>query len=160
MEEKSNKTELNFLKRKSADVSKHHQDFLGTDIPENYFAKSKLSILEKIKEEQQEVHQPKKQKVFYLRPQFQFAVAASLVIIFALTIWLQNFNSTETTELTNLESIALQDDVLLESLLVDDTNIDAFTEETLFEEVVVKAEKKAQDIDNLILESIIVEDSL
>ena len=114
MEEKSNKTELNFLKRKSADVSKHHQDFLGTDIPENYFAKSKLSILEKIKEEQQ----------------VQFAVAASLVIIFALTIWLQNFNSTETTELTNLESIALQDDVLLESLLVDDTNIDAFTEET------------------------------
>ena len=73
---------------------------------------------------------------------------------------MQNFNSTETTELTNLESIALQDDVLLESLLVDDTNIDAFTEETLFEEVVVKAEKKAQDIDNLILESIIVEDSL
>ena len=33
------------------DISKHHKDYLGTDIPEGYFSKSKLSILNKVKSE-------------------------------------------------------------------------------------------------------------
>ena len=45
-----NKNENNFLKESfNGDTSKHHQKYLGTDVPEDYFAKSKTSILEKIK---------------------------------------------------------------------------------------------------------------
>ena len=163
MKENEENINFDFLKKDKLQGSDLHKKFLGTDVPENYFAKSKLSILDKIKQEEEleeELVETKTTKVFYLRPQFKYAVAASLVFILSLTIWLQQNTTTEDLDSTNLELFALQDDVLLESLLVDDGDIDAFTEETLIDEIVVKAEKKAQNMDDLILESLIVEDSL
>ena len=51
MEKSTNKNNKNFLKKGFTDVSKHHKEYLGTDLPEDYFVTSKLSILKKIKEE-------------------------------------------------------------------------------------------------------------
>ena len=49
---KENNDKNSFLKEGlRGDISKHHKDFLGTDIPDNYFSTSKLSILNKIKSE-------------------------------------------------------------------------------------------------------------
>ena len=146
------------------DISKHHKDYLGTDIPEGYFAKSKISILEKIKEEVKKeptcIALPKKQLVFYMQPQFKYIVAASLIFILSLTIWLQNSNNQDDFNTINIDSLAFQDDILLESLLVADEDVDAFTDAALFNEVIVKAELKEQKLDNLILDSLILEDSL
>lgn len=155
---KSDELESNFLREDFSNTTAHHQSYLGTAIPSDYFSKSKASILNTIKDIEPEVN-PKKQKVFYLQPRFRYAVAASLLFILSLTIWLQNSNTNTNPDL-NLESLALTDDVLVASLLVEDNEIDAFTESTLFEEVVVKAEEKEQKLDDLILDAIIVEDSL
>ena len=161
--EKSKNTNQNhnFLKEGFKDVSKHHKEYLGTDIPENYFAKSKLSILDKVKENTVSESKPKqkKQKIFWLQPQFKYIAAASLVFILSLTIWLQNINNTKLDD-TNLEFLASSDDVLLESLLIEDAKLDAFTDNTLFNEVIVKAEISEQKMDDLILNSLIIEDSL
>ncbi len=161
-----NNSTNNFLKKDSnTAISKHHKEYLGTDIPEGYFTKSKLSILDKIKEEAKEdvevTHkQPKKQMVFYMRPQFKYIAVASLVFILSLTVWLQNLNIQNDTKTYSLDSIALEDDVLIQSLLVADEDVDAFADATLFNEVVVKAEMQEQKLDNLILDAIILEDSL
>lgn len=161
---KSEKTENEFLKENFSDVTEHHQEYLGATIPDGYFTKSKLSILDKIKEDAEEevaeVHQPKKQKVFYLRPQFKYIAAASLVFILSLTVWLQNSTNKDDNTTYSLESLAFDDDVLIESLLVADEDVDAFADATLFNEVVVKAEQKERKLDNLILDSLILEDSL
>jgi hypothetical protein len=154
-------SENKFLKENTSNVSQYHKDYLGAAIPEKYFAKSKLSILDKIKEEVKiEQETPKKQIVFYMRPQFKYVVAAALVFILSLTVWLQNLNIKDNANSIKLESLAFEDDVLIESLLVDDEDIDAFADATLFNEVMVKAELKEQKIDNLILDSLILEDSL
>ena len=162
---KEHNNENHFLKEGvQNDISKHHTDYLGTDIPKDYFSKSKRSILDKIKEEVKEEPklggQPKKQKVFYMQPQFKYIAAASLIFMLSLTIWLQNSNNQDDLNTNNIESLAFQDDVLLESLLIADEDVDAFAEATLFNEVLVKAELKEQKIDNLILDSLILEDSL
>ncbi|MHB0753919.1 hypothetical protein [Polaribacter sp. M15] len=162
--EKNNQN--NFLKEGIQDgISKHHAEYLGTTIPEGYFSTSKRSILDKIKEETKqdgiaEKQQAKKQLVFYMQPQFKYIAVASLVFVLSITIWLQNINNQSDVTTNIIESVAYQNDVLIESLLVADEDVDAFADATLFNEVVVKAELKEQKLDNLILDSLILEDSL
>ncbi|WP_296638019.1 hypothetical protein [Polaribacter sp.] len=162
---KSESNPTKFLKEDFSDINQHHKEYLGTTVPEGYFEKSKLSILDKIKEEVKqevalEVKQPKKQLVFYMRSQFRYIAAASLVFILSLTVWLQNSNNQDDFDATYIESLAFEDDVLIESLLIDDKDLDAFADATLFDEVVVKAELSEQKLDNLIINSLMVEDSL
>lgn len=158
---KSESNQTKFLKEDFSDINQHHKEYLGTTIPEGYFAKSKLSILDKIKSEEiiEEV-KPKKQIVFYMRPQFKYIAAASLVFILSLTVWLQNVNNTDDIKNISYGELAFSDDVLINSLLVEDAELDAFADATLFNEVLVKAEISEQKLDNLILNSLIVEDSL
>mgnify|MGYP000082502924 CR=1 FL=1 len=156
----SDNNKIKFLKEDFSDVSMHHKDYLGTEIPEGYFTKSKLSILDKIKEEIQIEEQPKKQIVFYMRPQFKYIAAASLVFILSLSVWLQNSNNQDSFDNINIESLVFDDDVLINSLLIEDNEVDAFADATLFNEVLVKVELSEQKMDNLILNSLILEDSL
>jgi hypothetical protein len=153
---KSESDKLKFLKEDFSDINQNHKEYLGTTIPEGYFEKSKFSILDKIKEELQ----PKKQLFFYMRSQFRYISAASLVFILSLTVWLQNSNTQEDFDTPYIESFAFEDDVLIKSVLIDDKDVDAFADATLFDEVVVKAELSEQKLDNLILNSLILEDSL
>ena len=143
------------------DISKHHKDSLGTTIPEVYFRKSKLSILDKIKEEViiDAPKETKKQIVFWMRPQFRYMVAASLVFILSLTIWLQSADNNDVDE-NNIELLSFSDDNLINSLLVDDAEFEAFADATLINEIVIKAELSEQRIDDLFLNSLFVEDSL
>lgn len=162
---KSEDSENTFLKEDISDVTNHHKKYLGTTVPEGYFSKSKRSILDKIKEGSKETQrveekQAKKQLVFYMRPQFRYIAAASLVFMLSLTIWLQNATTQDDVKTFDIESLAFADDVLIESLLVADEDVDAFADATLYNEVVVKAELKEQKLDNLILDSLILEDSL
>lgn len=149
-----------FLKESNSEVTQHHKKYLGTDIPEGYFAKSKTSIIDKIKEEAKMASQPKKQTVFYMRSNFRYIAVASLVFILSLTVWLQNSNNISEINHLNIEGLAFQDDVLINSLLVEDSEVDAFADAILFNEVMVKAEISEQKMDDLILNSLMIEDSL
>lgn len=146
----------------SKDVTKRHSKYLGTEIPEGYFATSKLSILEKIQQEtaQEAAILPKKQAFFWLRPQFKFAIAASIVCFIAMTIWLQNTHPSENEIINDFELMAFTDEVLINSLLIEDSQIEDYTNITLMNEIVLKAELSEQKIDNLLLNSLFVEDSL
>ena len=79
-------------------ISKHHKKYLGTNVPEGYFVKSKISILEKTNKEIkiESSKGTKKQLVFWMQPQFKYMAAASLVFMLSLTVWLQNSNNTDT----------------------------------------------------------------
>ena len=158
-----NKNKQYFLEEGfKGDISKHHKKYLGTDIPEEYFAKSKSSILNEIKRDIK-IEAPKKTKkqlVFWMRPQFKYMAAASLVFILCLTVWLQSSNKTDALEETNFELFAFSDTILIESLLVDESEIEVFTDATLFNEILVKAELSEQKLDNLVLDNLILGDSL
>ena len=154
--ENNNKT--SFLKEGLIDdFSKHHKEKLGTSIPEGYFAKSKLSILDKIKE--QEPKEVKKQLVFWMQPQFKYFAAASLVFLFGLTIWLQSSKNVE-IEQNNIELLSFSDEVLINSLMIEDSELDLFADNTLINEIVIKAELDEQKMDDLFINSLFVEDSL
>ena len=77
----------------------------------------------------------------------------TLVFILSLTIWLQNSNNNKEINTFNYEELAFSDDVLINSLLVEDSELDSFTEATLFTEILVKVELSEQKMDNLILNS-------
>ncbi|ARV14983.1 hypothetical protein [Polaribacter sp. SA4-12] len=157
-----NNNKKNFLKEGfKGDISKHHKESLGTTIPEGYFAKSKMSILDKIKEEAiiEVPKETKKQNVFWIRPQFRYMAAASLVFILSLTIWLQSADNNNVDE-NNIEFLSFSDDNLINSLLIDDSEFEAFADATLINEVLIKAELSEQVMDDLFLNSLFVEDSL
>jgi hypothetical protein len=160
---KKNNGKQRFLKENlKSGISENHKEYLGTTVPENYFEKSKLSILDKMNQEikTEVLEKPKKQSLFNRQPYFKYAVAASLVFIVSLTVWLQNSKNTESFNEVNLEEFAFQDDVLINSLLIEDSEIDAFADAILFSEIFVKVEMYEQKIDNLIFNSLILEDSL
>ncbi|TXD54395.1 MULTISPECIES: hypothetical protein [unclassified Polaribacter] len=158
-----NNNKQRFLKEGlRGDISKHHKKYLGTELPKGYFAKSKLSILERIQDEAKiaPIEKPKKHLVFWTQPQFKYRAVASLVFMLSLTVWLQNSNKEDAISAPSFELLAFSDDVLVNSLLIEDSEVDAFTEAILFKEVLVKAELSEQKLDNLILNSLILEDSL
>ena len=157
---KKNNNKQNFLVEGfKGDIFKHHNKYLGTEIPEGYFVKSKKSILKKITEDIK-IEVPKKQLISWMRTQFKYMAAASLVFILYLTVWLQGSNKTNVLEETNFELSAFSDTILMESLLVEESEIEAFTDATLFNEIIVKAELFEQKLDNLVLDNLISEDSL
>lgn len=157
-----NNGNTNFLKEEVyISVSKHHQEYLGTEIPEGYFTKSKASILDTIKEEQKAIvlPTPKKQKVFWLKPSVKYAVAASVALVIGMSVWFKNEN-TFNVQQTDTGFLAIEDDVLINSLLVEDTELDLFADATLVNEIVIKAELSEQKMDDLLINSLFIEDSL
>lgn len=132
-----------FLKEKIGSTSEHHKQYLGMDVPEGYFKSSKKSILDLVKEEKKET------PVFYLRRSFQ--VAASITLLVALTVWFQ-FSNSDTLEIAS-------NDILIESLFVEDESMNDFLEEVLVSEVVEEAGKE-KEMENVLMNSLFVEDSL
>lgn len=158
----ANNSKKSFLEEGfKSEIFKHHKKYLGTEIPENYFTTSKLSILDKIKSEEIKVAvPPKKQLVFWMKPSFKYMAAASIILLFGLTIWMQNLETPATIHKITIGEVAYSNNVLLESLLIEESELETFTNATLFHEVVVKAELSEQKLENLILNTLIIEDSL
>jgi hypothetical protein len=162
MEESTeNNDKMSFLNEGSInDASKKHTKYLGTGIPEGYFETSKTTIMDKIKSEiDVNKVKEKKQAVFWMQPSIKFLAAASLVFIFGMTVWLQNVTKKEISN-TNFELLSFNEDYLMNSLLVDDAEFEAFADATLIHEIVLKAEISERKIDALFLNYIFVEDSL
>lgn len=133
-----------FLKEKSGGPSQHHKEYLGMDVPDGYFASSKQSILDLVKEEQKET------PVFYLRRSFQ--VAASITLLVALAISIQFSDSTTPKEIA-------ANDLLIESLFIEDDQMNDFVEGILVSDVVEEA-GKGKEMEDFLINSLFVDDSL
>jgi hypothetical protein len=160
--DKKNKKKTFLEQQYSKDITERHSNYLGIEIPEGYFAASKLSILRKIKSEKPDeskiIHERK--MIFWLRPQVKFAAAASLVLFLGVTIWFQNANFSQKGKTVYFELLTFSEDVLVNSLLIDENEVESFSSITLMNEIVFKAELSEQKIDNLFLDSLFIEDSL
>ncbi|MGZ0014876.1 hypothetical protein [Yeosuana sp. AK3] len=149
------------LKLHKEDLSRLHKDKLGMDIPEDFFAKSKENILNK-------VIKPKtpKQSVFWLKPIVAYPVAASIILAIAITFWMKNNPSEIKNQISNTEAIKLispdllESDFLISSLMVSDTEMDHYLESYLLKNVVIEAELSEQQLENLFINSVLIEDSL
>lgn len=123
-----------------------HQEKFGMEIPDNYFSTSKSAILDLVAQESN------KTKVFYLRKPFQ--IAASITLLIALAIAVQFFGNNSSDFLIEA------DNILVESLLLDDEDMNSFIDEVVVAEIVVEAEKSEQELENIFINSLFVEDSL
>lgn len=145
------------------DISRLHKDKLGMELPENYFAKSKENILNKVIEPER----PKqKQTLFWLKPIIAYPIAASIIVAIAVTFWMQNSETknidqiTNTKELKLLNSDTLDNDFLVSSLLISDTEMEKYLDNYILNEVVIEAELSEQQLENIFINSVLIEDSL
>lgn len=157
-----NSNKKNFLKEGfMGGISKKHAAYLGTAVPEGYFAKSKISIVDKIRSESEVLKiKEQKQRIFWMRPNIKYIAAASLVFIFGLTVWFQNTNHKDDFSKTNFEMFSFSEDYLINSLFIDDSEFEAFADATLINEIIVKAELSERKMDDLFLNYLFIEDSL
>lgn len=140
MDSKSKTDEQISFDRKMKEM---HSSALGLKTPENYFSASKMEILEKVSNQ--------KEKRFYLfsRKRIIWAAAASIAIIFAVSVFkpnvLPSFNNvpaivSDTVELFQNNNLAQgefkEDDILITSLFVPDNEIDEFVNNYVLEELV------------------------
>ena len=144
-----------------ANISRLHKDKLGMAVPEDFFAKSKASILN-------EVIKPEKAKqtIFWLKPMIAYPIAASIILAIALTFWFQNNNTKNIEQITNTENIEiwnsdiLDSDFLISSLMISDTEMDNYLDRYILNKVVFEAELSEQKLENIFINSVLIEDSL
>jgi hypothetical protein len=97
---------------------------------------------------------------------FAYPIAAALVLAIAITFWIQNNDIDINDKITDTEDIDLfssavsQDDFLISSLMVSDSEMEEFLDDYILDEIIVEADRKEQEIDDLIINSLFVEDSL
>jgi hypothetical protein len=102
-------------------ANKRHQKDLGLDIPENYFASSKKSILEKT------INQKRGKVISLSKKIYAWSAAAVVLLLFTLAI----YNPTSSGD--NIE-----EDVLIASLFTEESNIDVFLEEFVNNELLTE----------------------
>lgn len=147
--------------KQKKDISKLHSDKLGMQVPEGFFEKSKADILESIKTKNKG-----KRKVFRLKPLYTYPIAAILVVALAITFLINKDSSKINNNITDIEELSLiglddfEDDFLVSSLMVEDSNMDEFLNDYIIDEILVEVDKKEQEIDDLIINSLFIEDSL
>ncbi|NJN49970.1 MAG: hypothetical protein HC798_01055 [Polaribacter sp.] len=76
-------TNQKFLKEKEVGISQHHKDFLGLDVPENYFANSKSKILAATIQKEAKVVKIEK-KNHHLKI---YSIAASIALLISISLW-------------------------------------------------------------------------
>ena len=127
------------------ELEKKHKEDLGLGLPEDYFSKSKMDILEKVS-----INKETKIKFFSGQRIIWFA-AASIALIFALAVFKPNaFPSmngipaivSDTIDLNNTNNLAQgtmnlnENEILITSLFIEDTEIDEFVNNYVIEELV------------------------
>lgn len=124
-------------------MHKMHSEELGFNIPDNYFSKSKIEILEKV------ANQKKSRLTIFSRERIIWSVAATIAIIFAVSFFkpnvLPSFNNvpaivSDTIDYMKNNNLAqgelIENDILITSLFVPDNEIDEFVDNYVLEELV------------------------
>ena len=120
-----------------------HSEELGLHVPKDYFSKSKIEILEKVS------NKKRKKLNIFSRETIVWSVAASIAIIFALTVFKPNLlpsidhtPSIVSDSIDHLKNYGLaqaeptENDILITSLFVSDNEIDEFVDNYVLEELV------------------------
>jgi hypothetical protein len=110
----------NFNIRNTFDVNteKKHKSDLGLNIPEGYFSKSKQAVLDKTVFE-------KKSKVIPLcKNMYAWSAVAVVALLFILTVYRPLMNTNE-----------IDDDILIASLVIEDSDVDQLLENYVNEEL-------------------------
>lgn len=140
-------------------LAQSHKEYLGMDIPANYFSKSKNNILKILPMEKQ-----KKRTLFKLKPMFTYPIAATIVLLIGFTFWLKN-NSRDIVQKTSyveeMNTTHLNsDEFLVSSLLIDDVDVDEFVDDYIVNNIIVEAELSEQQLEDVLINSLFIEDSL
>lgn len=154
---------IHFLKKENLkkDLAQEHKEFLGLDVPDDYFSKSKKNILKNLKMENEQ-----KRTVFGLKPFIAYPIAASILLLIAITFWMQNKSIESNLKVTDVDAIetvnelSTTEDFLVSSLLVDDSKMDQYIDDYILNEIIVEAELSEQQLEDIFINSLFVEDSL
>jgi len=145
-------------------MDKMHTEDLGLGMPEDYFSTSKIDILDK-------VFQKKKSKVIPLfRNKVMWFAAAGIALIVALTVFkpasISTINEIPTViadtvgQIRNLDlansEFFVDDDMLVASLFIDDSEINVFVDNYIIEETVIDEYIDAFLLDDLTGETMIL----
>jgi len=126
-------------------MDKMHTEELGLGMPEDYFEKSKIDILDKV------FHEKKSKVIPLFRNKVMWFAAAGIALIVALSVFkpvsMSTINKipsviTDTVgQIRNLDlnngGFFVEDDILVASLFVDDSEIDDFVDNYIIEEIVI-----------------------
>ena len=120
-----------------------HSEELGFQVPEDYFSKSKMEILAKVS------NQKEQRFNIFSRKRIIWSVAATITIIVALTVFkpnaLTSFDNVPvivSDTINHLQNNNLaqgklkEDNILISSLFVPDSEIDEFVDDYVLEELV------------------------
>lgn len=156
-------SENSFLKENfnSNKIGQHHKDSLGFNVPEGYFSKSKKEILDALPKVQK-----RKSRIFGLQPIFAYPIAASLILLIGITIWFQNSNLRKDQQITETEENETRylktpsDAILINSLLVENSEIDYYMDNYIINEIIVEANNSENKLDAILINSFFIKDSL
>lgn len=120
-----------------------HSEELGFQVPEDYFSKSKMEILEKVSNQKEESFN------IFSRKRIVWSAAATIAIIVAFTVFKPNaypsidkIPAIVSDTIDNLKNDGLanneleENDILITSLFIADNEIDEFVDDYVLEELV------------------------
>lgn len=141
------------------ELAQEHKEYLGMGVPDDFFSKSKDHIFNSLPNENVQ-----KRTVFGLRTSVAYSIAASIVILIGIAIWLQNDRTDLRPIITNTEMVLSHengsDHFLLNSLFIEDDGLDAYMDDFIVNEILVEAELSEQQLENIFINSLLIEDSL
>jgi len=145
-------------------MDKMHTEELGLGMPEDYFSTSKIDILDKV------FHEKKSKVIPLFRNKVMWFAAAGIALIVTLTVFkpagLSTINEIPTViadtvgQIRNLDlansEFFVEDDMLVASLFIDDSEIDDFVDNYIIEETVIDEYIDAFLLDDLTGETMIL----
>ncbi len=136
---------------KKGDLTLNHKSVLGLDIPEDYFQNSKNTILKEVSAMEDS------KRIFRLKPLIAYSVAASIILLFGLSLWFQfSYNKPD----PQMSSFNVPDsEILIHSLFTNDTSIDQFMDTYIVEEILAEADFSEQKLENIFINSLLIEDT-
>ncbi len=141
-----------FEEKKEGNPTLSHKSILGLDIPHDYFQNSKQAILKEVSK------MDRRKRVFRLKPLIAYSVAASIVLIFGLSLWFQ-FSYNEPDNRTSSFNVP-DSEILIHSLFTSDTNIDQFIDAYIMDDILAEADLSEQKLENIFINSLLIEDTL
>jgi len=133
-------------------ISKEHNDYFGYKTPDNFFSESKKEILNSISSI--EVNE---KKFIAVKPVLKWVAAASVVILIISMSYMFFSDSTFFNNNVISEDISDidEDNMLLNSFFVDDSELDNFIENYIMEDIIIESELKT---DHVIINSLMLTD--
>ncbi len=132
---------LNLFNKK---MHEKHRDDLGLDLPQNYFSKSKKELLESVSSSK------RSKLIIFSKRNIGWSLAAAVALLITLNVFktsgisgIDEFDAVVSDTLNQYKNSHLaleeveqnQDDILVSSLFIDDTEIDEYLDSYVLDEM-------------------------